>query len=74
MLEMHLIKRPDETIALCHLTQIGLLPAVIFKDIDELERFALGLVGYCHYQKPSIPEPFIKAFSEEDKDARSKSP
>ena len=67
-MDMYLVKIPDGGFALCHPTPIGLLPAMMFTDIEELERFAMGIVGYCQCVRPPVPDVFLRAF-EEDKDA-----
>ena len=67
MLELYLVRGQDGKIALCQATPIGMIIIKEFKDTEELERFGMGIVGYCQCANPPastipIPDVFTKAF------------
>ena len=46
-------------------TPIGVIPLMTFSSLDELKRFAMGILGYCEYFCPTIPDVYLKAFGEQ---------
>ena len=48
----------------------GRIPLIHFQSFSDLEKFAMGLLGWCEYFQPKIPQVFVDAFKEEDRNAR----
>lgn len=72
MMNTNMILLPDKegNTLLGVITPLGVVPIATFSSFDELRRFAMGLLGYCEFFTPVIPDVFLRAFSEgEDKDA-----
>jgi hypothetical protein len=46
-------------------TPIGLLPLLYFSSLRETRKFAMGILGYCEYFDPEVPDVFIRAFEKE---------
>lgn len=42
-------------------------PIEVFTSFAELESFATGILGFCEYSKPKVPDIYIKAFEEEER-------
>ncbi len=54
-------KRGD--IILGKLTLVGIVPVITFSSFEELRRFAMGVLGYCEFYCPEVPDVFLEAFS-----------
>ena len=47
----------------------GIIPLIHFQNFSELERFAMGLLGWCEHFQPKVPKVFLEAWAKEGKDA-----
>lgn len=47
----------------------GTIPLIHFQNFSELRTFAMGLLGWCEYFQPKVPQVFINAWDKEGKDA-----
>ncbi len=61
-----LITNPEGEIMIGIPSSIGLIPVMNFSSLEELRRFAMGILGYCEYFSPKVPDVFLKAFTKED--------
>uniref|UniRef100_A0A6M3IE31 Uncharacterized protein n=1 Tax=viral metagenome TaxID=1070528 RepID=A0A6M3IE31_9ZZZZ len=43
----------------------GVIPLIHFQDYSDLERFAMGLLGWCKYFQPNVPPVFLNAWIKE---------
>lgn len=66
MVEIRLIRFNTGIIAIGVATPFGFMPVMSFPDMESLENFGMGIVGYCEHLKIPIPQVFLDAFKEED--------
>lgn len=45
---------------------MGIVPIKTFDSFQELRKFSMGILGYCEYFDPEVPEVFTKAFDKEE--------
>ena len=64
MTEIFLVKNMEGEVALGKLHYGAFIPLLTFSSIQELRKFAMGVLGFCEYVTPEVPESFIRAFEE----------
>ena len=47
-------------------TLFGIVLIEVFPSFEDLRRFAMGMLGYCDYFDPEVPEVFLRAFNNEE--------
>lgn len=60
-----LVRNPDNSVVLGVPFVWGIVPVFNFESIEQLRTFSFGLLGYCEYFSPHIPDAFIRAFKED---------
>ena len=68
MREMYIIPDKDGRTLLGVSTPLGIFPVVSFSSLEELKRFAMGILGYCEHFHPELPIPdvILEAFKEDN--------
>ena len=63
---MVLFRQPEGGVVIGVSTPIGTMPIMSFPDLESLERFAMGIVGYCQYFKIPIPDVWLKGWDKKE--------
>lgn len=61
--------KESKEITLGKVSIFGVIEIETFPSIQVLKKFAMGILGYCLYYDPEVPQVFLEAF--EDKEEKN---